>query len=202
MRIKAFVVIDTNVLVSALLSHSEAPFRVVELVKSGNIIPIFDKRILKEYYEVFQYDKFKSEKHLISEEISKDLLYTIVKNGIFINDVEKIKDEFYNIMNDKKDIPFFEVKESSYEFNSMLVTGNVKHYAIPNDSSIVNSKELLNIMNQMERFVKIDIDYESVVIQLIKENLDTPKYTDGDDLLDDIFEGDNDISIKHSYFKI
>ena len=60
MRIKAFVVIDTNVLVSALLSDSSAPFKVMELVEKGNLVPIFDKRMLKEHYEVFHYDKFKN----------------------------------------------------------------------------------------------------------------------------------------------
>ena len=33
MKIKAFVVIDTNVLVSAMLSHSNAPYTVLELVE-------------------------------------------------------------------------------------------------------------------------------------------------------------------------
>ena len=45
MRIKTFVVIDTNVLVSAMLSNSKALFGVLELVERGNLTPIFDKRI-------------------------------------------------------------------------------------------------------------------------------------------------------------
>ena len=46
MRIKAFVVIDTNVLVSAMQSNSKAPFYVLELVEKGNLIPIFDKSVV------------------------------------------------------------------------------------------------------------------------------------------------------------
>lgn len=201
MRIKAFVVIDTNVLVSAMLSNSKAPFSVLELVEKGNLIPIFDRRMLKEHYEVFHYDKFKDPRHLITDEMLRNTIYTLVKNGIFINDVETIKQELYDIMPDKDDIPFFEVKESSQEFESMLVTGNTDDYPIPNDSYIVTAKELLVILQQMERFIQRDYKYEEVINNLIKTNLEGTKYTSGDDLLNDIFEDIPTKTIRRSYFE-
>jgi len=200
MKIKAFVVIDTNVLVSAMLSNSSAPYGVLELVEKGNLIPIFDKRMLKEHYEVFRYDKFKDPRHLITDEMLQNTIYTLVKNGIFINDVETIKQEFYDIMPDKDDIPFFEVKESSQEFESMLVTGNTDDYPIPNDGCIVTAKELLVILRQMERFVQKDFEYEQIIDNLIKTNLEKPKYTSGDELLSEIFSDIPKKVINRSYF--
>lgn len=79
MRIKAFVVIDTNVLVSAMQSNSKAPFYVLELVEKGNLIPIFDKRMLKEHYEVLHQDEFKDPRHLITDEIFEILFILLYK---------------------------------------------------------------------------------------------------------------------------
>jgi putative PIN family toxin of toxin-antitoxin system len=202
MKIKAFVIIDTNVLVSAMLSSSNAPFSVLELVEKGNLIPIFDKRILKEYYKVFHYNKFKDPRHLITDEMLQNTLYILIKNGIFINDVKIIKQELYNIMPDKDDIPFFEVKESSQEFESMLVTGNINDYPIPNDSYIVTAKELLVILQQMERFIQKDFKYDNIIKKLITTNLESTKYISGDELLNDIFEDISTKTIKDLYFKL
>ena len=57
-RIRAFVIVDTNVFVSALITNSGHPFEILKLIEQGNVLPIFDKRILSEYYRVFHYDKF------------------------------------------------------------------------------------------------------------------------------------------------
>lgn len=198
MRIKAFVVIDTNVLVSALLSDSSAPFKVMELVEKGNLVPIFDKRMLKEHYEVFHYDKFKNPRHLITDEVLRNIIYTLVSNGIFINDVNTTKQALYEIMPDKSDIPFFEVKESSHEFEPMLITGNTDDY--PNDSCIVTPRELLAILKQMDRFVQKDFEYDIIINKLIETNLKLAKYVSGDELLNDIFEDIPTRTIRQSYF--
>ena len=52
------VVIDTNILVSALWSRNGAPARVVSMVLTGDIVPCYDYRILCEYREVLQRPKF------------------------------------------------------------------------------------------------------------------------------------------------
>ena len=53
------VVIDTNVLVSALWSRNGAPARVLSLIINGGLIPCYDYRILSEYKEVLTRPKFK-----------------------------------------------------------------------------------------------------------------------------------------------
>ena len=52
------VVLDTNVLVSALLSPFQAPARVLDLVLSGEIDAVVDDRILAEYRAVLARPKF------------------------------------------------------------------------------------------------------------------------------------------------
>ena len=63
-----YAVIDTNVLVSALLSsHNDAAtVQVVSRVFSGEIIPMFSAEILAEYREVLHRKKFLFSEDLIS----------------------------------------------------------------------------------------------------------------------------------------
>ena len=49
---KYYAVIDTNVLVSAVLKWDSVPGNVLELVYSGTIIPLLNQHIVKEYREV------------------------------------------------------------------------------------------------------------------------------------------------------
>lgn len=53
---KCYAVIDTNVLVSALLSSHDdaATVQVVGRLFSGEIVPLFNEDILKEYNEVLR----------------------------------------------------------------------------------------------------------------------------------------------------
>jgi putative PIN family toxin of toxin-antitoxin system len=51
------VVLDTNILVSALLFHGELS-RIVTLWKSGSILPVFTKETFAEFREVLHYPKF------------------------------------------------------------------------------------------------------------------------------------------------
>lgn len=189
MKIKAFAVIDTNVIISGLLSSS-FPRDVLELVQSRNVIPIFDKRMLDEYYNVLN----RKEKYDFSEQTIYDTLYLLVSSGIFINDVERAKVE----LKDKNDIPFFEVKESSADLGSYLVTGNDKHF--PKSNYTVSPKEFLNILEALERFVKKDFDYDKCVEELKATQLSTTKYTYGKEMIDKMF--DTRIQgVKKSYFE-
>jgi putative PIN family toxin of toxin-antitoxin system len=85
MRIKVFAVLDTNVLVSSVLA-SGTPKRIIELIQANNIFPVFDKRMLKEYYFVLSDPKF-------HDKISKDdvffTLYLVVSKGILVNNIKK-----------------------------------------------------------------------------------------------------------------
>jgi uncharacterized protein len=53
------IVLDTNVLVSGLLSPFGPPGKIVRMVSSGEIRLLFDARILSEYRDVLQREKFR-----------------------------------------------------------------------------------------------------------------------------------------------
>ena len=56
-----YVVIDTNVIVSALITKNPntATTRVLELALMGEIVPLYDQNVLDEYLEVLTRKKFK-----------------------------------------------------------------------------------------------------------------------------------------------
>lgn len=184
MKAKIFAVIDTNVLISANLSESGAPYQVMQLMLSGNIIPIFDCRMLNEYYHVFQYGKFAS---AITYEQMYDTLFSVVSHGVLVNDVQSTKEE----MKDETDIPFYEVKEDTGDFDTTLVTGNIKDF--PDDPQIITPRQLIQLLPHIEFFISNFgnvKNYGKDIEQKIADNLSSDKYTSGSDLLNDIFNED------------
>ena len=57
-----YVVLDTNVLVSALLKVGTAPFLVTSEALTGDIIPVLNEEIISEYEEVLNRSKFHFDK--------------------------------------------------------------------------------------------------------------------------------------------
>jgi predicted nucleic acid-binding protein len=49
MKLPVRLVLDTNVLVSGLLKLSSPPGRILDLILSGQIIPVFQPGIMEEY---------------------------------------------------------------------------------------------------------------------------------------------------------
>ena len=72
-------VIDTNILVSALLSPFGSPAKVIDHVLNGNVIMCYDSRIIAEYEEVLLQPKFGFEKKPI-----KQLIDFVVNSGISV----------------------------------------------------------------------------------------------------------------------
>ncbi len=54
---KRYVIIDTNVLVSAMLKWTSVPGKILEFAFSGAIIPVFNDEIVEEYRQVLMRDK-------------------------------------------------------------------------------------------------------------------------------------------------
>ena len=123
-----FAVIDTNVLVSALLSsHMDAAtVRVVDKLFTAEIIPLFK--------EVLHRPKF----HFPKEAI-QNLLEAIRQNGANVEPVATGE-----IFPDQKDIVFYEVAMAKQDENAYLVTGNIKHF--PVRPFVVTPKEMLDIL--------------------------------------------------------
>lgn len=132
---KYYVVIDTNVLVSAMLKWDSVPGSLMELAFVGPIIPILNDTIVKEYREVLGRPKF----HL-TDEIINDVIGTIENAGLFV-DAETLDVE----LTDQKDRVFYEVvMEERKEENAYLVTGNIKHF--PEKPFIVTPRQMLDII--------------------------------------------------------
>lgn len=66
---KRYAVIDTNVLVSAMLKWTSVPGSIIEFAFSGVIIPVLNERIVEEYREVLMRDKFHLTKEIVDDVI-------------------------------------------------------------------------------------------------------------------------------------
>ena len=140
MASKVFAVIDTNVIVSALITKKAEsyPLSVMANVYSGVIIPVFNDEIVGEYREVLSRGKF----HLNPKDVDQ-ALKTITCYGLCL-DRTKVTDEEFP---DPKDTVFYEVKMSKED--AYLVTGNIKHF--PNKPFVVTPKEMIDILSAKEK---------------------------------------------------
>lgn len=140
---KYYVVIDTNVIVSAAIKINLNPGLILRLVDDGIIIPLINEEIIAEYINVLKRPKFHFDTSLIG-----DLISMITKNAI------SVKNETIDIvLPDEKDRMFYEVVVKSKEIReSKLVTGNIKHFPITH--FIVTPKELCDIiLKQLEEHI-------------------------------------------------
>ena len=129
-----YVVIDTNVIVSALITKSPnaATTRVLELALMGEIVPLYDQDVLDEYLEVLTRKKFK---------LKEDSIQYIIKT-ITINGIDTLRTSFLEDMPDEDDRVFYELSLS--EPDSLLITGNSKHF--PRTPRVVSPSEFLRII--------------------------------------------------------
>ena len=118
-----YVVIDTNVIVSAMLAKDisrSVPFSVLSAVFMGKITPVVTVAILNEYKDVLNREKFGFDKNkvdiLLSEFEQQSVKISPVESGIMLPD--------------PKDVCFYDAAFAFKECNVILVTGNIKH--LPN----------------------------------------------------------------------
>lgn len=133
-----YAVIDTNVLVSAMLRFQSVPGQITNEALLGDLIPLLCDEIIAEYKEVLARPKFKFDQKTV-----EILIDGIVDRGIFVDTIP-----IEEIIPDPKDIVFYEVViECRKEHDdAYLVTGNIKHF--PVKSFIVTPKEMLEIMHK------------------------------------------------------
>jgi len=124
------VVIDTNILVSSLLSPYGAPGRIVDMMLTGNLTVCYDSRILSEYSEVLERPKFGFNKRDV-----KLLIDFIASSGISV-----IPAPLSVELLDEDDRAFLEVAKHCDAF---LITGNKKHY--PDEEKTVTVTQFLDI---------------------------------------------------------
>ena len=134
---KIYAVIDTNVIVSALLSRfkNTSTVQLMQHLILGDITPIYNDDILDEYYAVLTRPKFNLPESLIDETME-----VIKKFGI-----NSSRQEAEEQLPDPKDVVFYEVTLSVE--GSYLVTGNTKHF--PKKPFIVTPTEMIKIINEI-----------------------------------------------------
>ena len=122
------VVIDTNILVSALWSKNGAPARAVGLVLSGQITPCYDHRIMLEYHQVLQRPKFRFRPAEINALLDwfKQSGRSVVPASLDITFVDEADRKFYEV--------------AKY-CGVVLITGNLKHF--PSDDAVMSVSDFL-----------------------------------------------------------
>ncbi len=133
---KYYVVLDTNVIVSALFNLTSVPGMILQEALVGRIIPLLHKDILDEYRDVLHRPKFK-----FDQEDIEIVLAGLLKRGIFLN-AAVVPEQ----LPDPDDAIFYEVAmEAKESTDAYLVTGNLKHF--PVKPFVVTPKEMLDILN-------------------------------------------------------
>ena len=125
------VVIDTNVLVSALWTSDNNHRKILDMIGRCEIKPCYDYRIITEYEDVLRRPKF-----YFSERDINGLLNRIKAKGYSV-----IAKHYPHALIDEKDRAFLEV---AITCDAYLITGNSKHY--PNEPFVLTSAEFLQLV--------------------------------------------------------
>ena len=110
------IVLDTNVLISGLLTPFGTSGKIISMVLAGKLVLQYDSRILLEYHDLLYRPKFQFNKEHIDT-----LLDYIKKNGQLVPTIP-----LEHSLPDPDDEPFLEIAiggETEY-----LITGNKAHY--------------------------------------------------------------------------
>lgn len=130
------VVLDTNILVSALLFHGELS-KIVSLWNNGSILPVFTKETFAEFREVLHYPKFSLKEDEISAIITEEVLP-------FFEAVE-VADDIKGICRDPQDDKFISCAVASHA--DYIVSGD-------KDLCVLGKFKQINIVSAVE-FMKI-----------------------------------------------
>ena len=135
MKDEFFAVIDTNVIVSALISKNidSNPGKVFRAIVQERIVPLYNDEILAEYRCVLSRPKF----HL-APALIETVLKAIIVDGLNLDREPATGIDFP----DPKDIVFYEIAISKE--NAYLVTGSIKHF--PVRSFIVSPAEMVEML--------------------------------------------------------
>jgi len=108
-------VVDTNVLVSGLLRPDNPPGRILDLILAGELQPVFDDRILREYRQVLARPHFRFHEGAVTElmDYLEHFGWLLAAPGLAVH------------LPDPKDLMFIEVAAMSA---SALITGNLRHF--------------------------------------------------------------------------
>jgi len=126
------IVLDTNVLVSGLISPHGAPARILNFIVNGDVILVLDSRIFSEYSDVLKRKRFSFPPDAVDE-----ILSFIRNAGIFVS-----PNPLHQTIPDLDDLPFVEV--AAYE-HVPVVTGNLRHFG-GCGVSVMTPKEFIDMI--------------------------------------------------------
>ena len=130
-----YAVIDTNVVISAMLKPESNPGMVLKYALSGVIVLLVNDEILNEYITVTNRKEFAFEKEDINSVISA------FQEKAVILERTTTTESFL----DKKDVVFYEIVQTGRTLSdAYLITGNKKHF--PSKPFVVNPREMLDII--------------------------------------------------------
>ena len=132
-----YVIIDTNVVVSALLNPRSNPGIVVTEALLGCLTPVLNVEILEEYKDVLTRPFFSFDPAVVDAVIEG-----LRQRSVSLNAIESGV-----ILKDPTDLKFYEVTLSALGegiIDSFLVTGNLKHY--PKENYIVNPAQMVELI--------------------------------------------------------
>lgn len=112
------IVLDTNVLVSALLRSQSVPAFILSLILQGRVTLCVSKDIFAEYRGVLARKKFRQ----LNQTKVQQLLTILEKQALWVTPQKR----FYVIKVDPEDNKFLECAFASQADN--LITGNIKHF--------------------------------------------------------------------------
>ena len=127
-------VLDTNVLVSGLLSIHAPPARIVDLLRAGDLEAVVDDRILAEYEEVLHRERLRP---YLTAADAEDILDFLRHAAVPV-----ICTRFISGLPDPDDAPFLEVALAA---SVPLITGNLRHFpaALRQGSRVLSPRDFL-----------------------------------------------------------
>lgn len=131
------VVLDTNIVISSVISSNGNPFVIMGLVSDGEIQAYYSNEILDEYKRVLAYERLK-----INLEKQVEIIEKIKEQGILIKPDDKSEIPF----TDESDRIFYDTAKAA---NAYLITGNIRHY--PEEWHILTPARFVEIFEKQMR---------------------------------------------------
>lgn len=144
MKLPVRIVVDTNVLVSALIKSSGPPGSILELILAGKITPLLSEPIFQEYAFVLARPRLN-----IAPQASQRLLTFLAAVAEWV-DPQHSEQPFPNAP-DAGDMPFAQIAFSARAW--ALVTGNSRHFTflIDHNVRVLTPGELLRLLDEPDK---------------------------------------------------
>jgi len=129
-------VVDTNVMVSGLLSGSGPPGKLINAIETGLLIPVFSEPVLFEYLDVLLRPKLQLDRGMVSE---------LMEIFYLAGDLVDVLDIDANEFTDSDDVPFY---AAALAAQCPLITGNQKHFPRRGPVRILSPRKASGLLSE------------------------------------------------------